>query len=76
MTSFVWYLVAVPIASNCIVSRRLGYSKDSIALDIYGHLIPEMQNEAAEWINDLITPMKAEWHQNSTKAPNEMYRTI
>ena len=41
-----------------IVSRRLGHSKVSVTLDIYGHLIPEMQNEAAELIDDLITPIE------------------
>ncbi len=31
-----------------IISRRLGHSKVNTALDIYGHLIPKMQNEAAK----------------------------
>lgn len=41
-----------------IVSRRLGHSRASITLDIYGHLIPSMQTEAAELIDQLITPIK------------------
>ncbi len=41
-----------------VVSRRLGHSKVSITLDIYGHLIPGMQAEAAELISELITPVK------------------
>jgi len=40
-----------------VVSRRLGRSKPSITLDIYGHLIPCMQVEAAEKIDVLITPV-------------------
>ena len=40
-----------------VVSRRLGHARASITLDIYGHLIPSMQNEAAEIIDDLITPV-------------------
>ena len=28
------------------VSRRLGHAKASITLDVYGHLIPSMQDEA------------------------------
>jgi len=36
------------------VSRRLGHAKASIILDIYGHLIPSMQTEAAEKIDELI----------------------
>src|SRR4030042_4814694 len=34
-----------------VVSRRLGHSKASITLDVYGHLIPGMQAEAAELID-------------------------
>ena len=40
-----------------VVSRRLGHAKPSIALDIYGHLIPGMQVEAAE-IDELVTSVK------------------
>ena len=43
-----------------IVSRRLGHSKVSITLDIYGHLIQEMQNEAAELIDELISPIEVD----------------
>jgi len=46
-----------------VISRRLGHSKASITLDIYGHLMPEMQNEAAEMIDDLITPVEVEFPQ-------------
>lgn len=41
-----------------VVSKRLGHSKVSITLDIYGHLIQEMQDGAAEMIDDLITPIE------------------
>lgn len=41
-----------------IISRRLGHSKPSITLDIYGHLIPVMQAAAAQMIDDLITPVE------------------
>jgi integrase len=39
------------------VSRRLGHAKASITLDVYGHLIPSMQNEVAEMIDDLVMPV-------------------
>ena len=39
------------------VSRRLGPAKASITLDIYGHLIPSMQNELADMIDDLVMPV-------------------
>ena len=47
--------------------RKLGHSKISITLDVYGHLIPEMQNEAAELIDDLITPIPVELHTGCTR---------
>ena len=40
-----------------VVSRRLGHARASITLDVYGHLLPSMQNEAAEIIDELITPI-------------------
>jgi integrase len=52
-----------------IVSRRLGHYKVSMTLDTYGHLIPEFQNEAAELIDSLITPVEVELHPNCTTVP-------
>lgn len=40
------------------VSRRLGHARPSITLDVYGHLIPYMQLEAAEMIDELVTPVQ------------------
>lgn len=40
-----------------IVSRRLGHSKPSITLDVYGHLIPSKQEEAAQLMDDLLAPI-------------------
>jgi integrase len=50
-----------------VVSRRLGHSKASITLDIYGHLIPSMQTEAADLIDGLVAPTELhpiapDWH--------------
>jgi integrase len=45
-----------------IVSKRLGHSKVSITLDIYGHLMPEMQSEAADLMDELITSVPIELH--------------
>lgn len=39
-----------------IVSRRLGHARASITSDVYGHLLPDMQDEAAEMIDELVTP--------------------
>ncbi len=39
-----------------VVSRRLGHAQPSITLDVYGHLLPVMQNEVAE-LMDQITAL-------------------
>jgi integrase len=39
-----------------VVSKMLGHAKTSTTLDIYGHLFPVMQSEAARIMDDLITP--------------------
>ncbi len=41
-----------------VVSRILGHSRPSITLDIYGHLIHDMQVEAARIMDDAITPLE------------------
>lgn len=46
-----------------IVSRRLGHSKPSVTLDIYGHYLPGMQKEAAALMDELVTPVAANWQQ-------------
>ena len=39
------------------VSRRLGHAKPSITMDVYGHLIPNMEDGAVEMIDEWITPV-------------------
>lgn len=46
-----------------VVSRRLGHARASITLDVYGHLIPTMQSEVAEKIDELVTPVPVELTQ-------------
>jgi len=45
--------------------NRLGHSKVSITLNIYGHLMPEMQNEAADLMDELVTPVVINLHQTA-----------
>jgi len=54
MTASILLNQVVPVIT---VSRRLGHAKASITLDIYGHLIPMMQTEVAEMIDDLVMPV-------------------
>ena len=51
-----------------VVTRRLGPAKPSITLDIYGHLIPGIQEEAAQLMDELITPV--EFQQLHPTAPD------
>lgn len=38
-----------------VASQRLGHAHPSITLDVYGHLMPSMQNEAANILDSLIS---------------------
>ena len=40
-----------------VVSNRLGHSRTSVTLDIYGHLISNKEKEAAQLIDDLVIPI-------------------
>ena len=42
--------------SVMVVSRRLGHSQPSMTLDVYGHLIPGMQEDAARIIDQVVNP--------------------
>ena len=48
--------------SPLVVSKRLGHSKVSITLDTYGHLLPGMQQETADFIDGLVTPIEVKLH--------------
>jgi integrase len=49
-----------------VVSRILGHSRPSITLDIYGHLIHDMQVEAARIMDDAITPLEVSFERKGT----------
>jgi integrase len=59
-----------------IVSRRLGHYKVSMTLDIYDHLMPEMQDDVDELIDDLITPLEIQLHPNCTINSTEQNQLI
>ncbi|MBT3391641.1 MAG: site-specific integrase [Chloroflexi bacterium] len=40
-----------------VVSRILGHAKPSTTMDIYGHLLSNMQGEAARIMDELVTPI-------------------
>lgn len=50
------------------IARQLGHSKPSITLDIYGHLIPGLENDAAQRLDELVTPtIAADLQQQTVK---------
>ena len=51
-----------------VVSRRLGHARASITLDVYGHLIPSMQSEAAELIDQMVTPVAVEFSKTKIES--------
>jgi integrase len=53
-----------------IASRRLGHSRVSITLDTYGHLITDLQNEAAELLDELVTPASLKLHTTAHEPEN------
>jgi integrase len=47
------------------VSKRLGHAKPSTIIDIYGHLYPEIQELAANIMDEVITPIQVQLTQKS-----------
>ncbi len=43
-----------------VVSRILGHAKPSTTMDIYGHLLSDMQHEAARIMDELVTPIEVD----------------
>jgi integrase len=44
-----------------VIQERLGHSQISITMDTYSHVLPAMQEEAAQKLDDLLTPIKVEF---------------
>lgn len=45
------------------VARQLGHARPSTTLDIYGHLIPGLEAEAAAKLDELVTPIATQLQQ-------------
>lgn len=52
----------IPIS---VITRRLGYSKSSITLDTYGHLMPSMETATANKIDEIISPLIFQVHTSA-----------
>jgi integrase len=49
-----------------VVASRLGHSKPSITLNVYGHLYKETQTDAAKIMDNLVTPIKLDMSELET----------
>jgi integrase len=64
-----WLSHGIPLI---VASRRLGHARASITLDVYGHLLPSMQVELADKIDELVTPV--ELHRIAPKLHRKLPR--
>ena len=53
------------------VSKRLGHSKPSITLDVYGHMIPGVQEKAASIMDEITSPITIQTLQTAPKLHQE-----
>jgi integrase len=54
-----------------VVSKILGHAKPNTTMDIYGHLIHEMQGEAARLMDELVTPIRMEMMRSLENIPQK-----
>ncbi|HEX8991807.1 MAG TPA: hypothetical protein VF784_09020 [Anaerolineales bacterium] len=59
-----------------IVSERLGHSDVSLTLNIYSHLLPAMQDQAAEKLDQLMTPIDVSDAIKKIEEQQAAYATI
>jgi integrase len=55
-----------------VASKRLGHSKPSTTMDIYGHLYQEMQDEVARKMDELVSPVPVEFHVGIHQSASDM----
>ena len=60
------FMLLLEHVSIKVISERLGHSSTNITQDIYSHVLPEMQLEAANAIDRVLTPVKPEPPQPTT----------
>ncbi len=41
-----------------VVSERLGHASAALTLDVYSHVLPDMQQQAAERLEHILFPAK------------------
>lgn len=58
-----------------IVQERLGHSQISLTLDTYSHVIPSMQEEAAEKMDEILVPIEISAELKKVKEEGAMYHS-
>jgi len=59
-----------------IVSKILGHSKPSTTLDMYGHLLPLMQEKAAKTMDELLSPISIQFEETVDNMTAERSQSI
>jgi integrase len=57
-----------------IVQERLGHSDISLTLNTYSHVLPHMQEEAAEKMDELLTLIEVSDQLKKIKEPQKKYK--
>ena len=56
-----------------IVQERLGHSDISLTLNTYSHVLPSMQEEAAEKMDEILVPIEASSTLKKVKEPSPSF---
>ena len=59
-----------------IVQERLGHSDISLTLNTYSHVLPHMQEEAAEKMDELLTVIDISDELEEIKKPNQINKDL
>ena len=59
-----------------IVQERLGHSDISLTLNTYSHVLPSMQEEAAEKLDELLIPIDVAATQENPRTANCIFSLI
>jgi len=57
-----------------IVQERLGHASPLITLSTYSHVLPDMQRQAATMIDELLTPIRADFSRGPESAGESWQR--
>ena len=56
-----------------IVQERLGHADISMTLNTYSHVLPSMQEEAAEKLDELLTPIEVSKEIKQLREVDQVY---